>query len=208
MKITRLGPARPLLSATSLGGSGGTLDPVAGGGLVPTASGSNSWAWGSNIARISGDGVAVLGPFVNLASGSGITLAVSSNTMTITGTSALTVADEGTPLATAAATLDFVGAGVVASGTGATKTITIASSSSPLTTKGDLYTYSTTNARLAIGSNATGLIADSTVATGNRWTVLPIAGELLISDTPAGSPLVFADVVQNEAQDDLMYSDL
>jgi hypothetical protein len=40
----------------------------------------------------------------------------------------LTVADEGTPLSTAATTLDFVGAGVVASGTGATKTITIAAS--------------------------------------------------------------------------------
>jgi hypothetical protein len=39
--------------------------------------------------------------------------------------SALTVEDEGTPLATAADTLDFVGAGVVASGTGAEKTITI-----------------------------------------------------------------------------------
>ncbi len=37
----------------------------------------------------------------------------------------LTVEDEGTPLATLADTLDFVGAGVVASGVGATKTITI-----------------------------------------------------------------------------------
>lgn len=37
----------------------------------------------------------------------------------------LTVQDEGTPLATAATTLNFVGAGVTASGTAATKTITI-----------------------------------------------------------------------------------
>jgi hypothetical protein len=41
------------------------------------------------------------------------------------GGSDLTIEDEGTPLATAATTLDFVGAGVTASGTGATKTITI-----------------------------------------------------------------------------------
>ncbi len=41
------------------------------------------------------------------------------------GGSPLTVQDEGTPLATAATTLDFVGAGVTASGTGAIKTITI-----------------------------------------------------------------------------------
>lgn len=42
------------------------------------------------------------------------------------GGSSLTVKDEGTPLATAATSLDFVGAGVAATGTGAGKTITIA----------------------------------------------------------------------------------
>lgn len=41
------------------------------------------------------------------------------------GIAGVTVEDEGTPLATDATTLDFVGAGVTASGTGATKTITI-----------------------------------------------------------------------------------
>ena len=41
------------------------------------------------------------------------------------GGSSLTIQDEGTPLATAATTLNFVGSGVVASGTGSTKTITI-----------------------------------------------------------------------------------
>lgn len=38
----------------------------------------------------------------------------------------LTVQDEGTPLSTAATTMNFVGAGVAATGSGATKTITIA----------------------------------------------------------------------------------
>ena len=40
---------------------------------------------------------------------------------------------------------------------------------SPLTTKGDLHTYSTTNARLPIGANGTFLVADSTTTTGLRW---------------------------------------
>jgi hypothetical protein len=40
---------------------------------------------------------------------------------------------------------------------------------SPLTTKGDLYTFSTVDARLAVGANDTVLTADSAEATGLKW---------------------------------------
>ena len=40
----------------------------------------------------------------------------------------------------------------------------------PLTAKGDLYTYSTANARLAVGSNGDTLVADSAATTGLRYT--------------------------------------
>ena len=41
--------------------------------------------------------------------------------------------------------------------------------SSPLTTKGDLYTYSTADARLGVGTNGQVLTADSAEATGLKW---------------------------------------
>jgi hypothetical protein len=41
--------------------------------------------------------------------------------------------------------------------------------SSPLTTKGDLYTFSTVDARLGVGANDTVLTADSAEATGLKW---------------------------------------
>lgn len=44
---------------------------------------------------------------------------------------------------------------------------------SPLTTKGDLYTFSTLNARLPVGGNNQILAADSTEPTGLKWINVP-----------------------------------
>ena len=41
---------------------------------------------------------------------------------------------------------------------------------SPLTTKGDLFTYSTSPARLAVGANGEQIVADSSTSTGLRYT--------------------------------------
>ena len=43
----------------------------------------------------------------------------------------------------------------------------------PLTTKGDLFTFTTVDARLGIGANNTILTADSAEATGMKWSALP-----------------------------------
>ena len=50
----------------------------------------------------------------------------------------------------------------------------------PVTTKGDLYTFSTTDARLAVGSNGDTLVADSAATTGLRWQGNFAAGKNVI----------------------------
>ena len=50
----------------------------------------------------------------------------------------------------------------------------------PVTTKGDLFTFSTTDARLAVGNNGEGLVADSTATTGLRWQGDYAAGKNLV----------------------------
>jgi len=71
------------------------------------------------------------GESFKIAGGDNITTAMSGDILTITGAAggALTIQDEGSSLSTAGTTLNFVGSGVVATGTGTTKTITIAGGS-------------------------------------------------------------------------------
>ena len=54
---------------------------------------------------------------------------------------------------------------------------------SPLTTKGDLYTFSTSDARLGVGTNTHVLTADSAEATGLKWAAAGGAYTLLETKT-------------------------
>jgi hypothetical protein len=58
--------------------------------------------------------------------------------------------------------------------------VTKSGGSSPLTTKGDLYTYSTTDARLPVGTNGHTLVADSAEATGLKWQAPASSGGMTV----------------------------
>ena len=99
------------------------------GTFTHTASGV-TWAWDGTTWKAQGVTGAYTLPTATATSLGGIKvgsgLSIDSSTSVLSATaSAITVQEEGTSLATAATTLNFEGTNVTASGTGATKTITI-----------------------------------------------------------------------------------
>jgi hypothetical protein len=58
---------------------------------------------------------------------------------------------------------------------------------SPLTTKGDLYTFSTSDTRLGVGTDGHTLVADSATATGLKWAAPASGGGLVLINTTSFS---------------------
>jgi hypothetical protein len=59
--------------------------------------------------------------------------------------------------------------------------VSVGGGSSPLTTKGDLYTFSTVDAALAAGNNGETLVADSSATTGLRYSPAPAIGNPILN---------------------------
>ena len=73
--------------------------------------------------------------------------------------------------------------GQVLAVSGGVPTWTTTADVTPLTTKGDLFTFTTVDARLGVGANGTVLTADSAEATGLKWAAPSSGGMTLISTT-------------------------
>lgn len=73
---------------------------------------------------------------------------------------------------------------------------------SPLSTKGDIYVYSTANTRFAVGADGKTIVADSGTATGLKWGELPISGGGTGQSTKAGA---FDALSPMSASGDIIY---
>ena len=115
------------------------------------------------------------------------------------GGSPLTIADEGGDLSTAATKLDFVGAGVTASGTGSTKTITIDNTLTVQEEGSSLSTAATTLNFVGSNITASGTGATKTITVSGVPSAINDLSDVTVASPLKGQTLVYtgANFVQS-----------
>ena len=121
------------------------------------------------------------------------------NAVANTSGSALTVADEGGDLSTAATKLDFVGSGVTASGTGSTKTITIDNTLTVQEEGSSLSTAATTLNFVGSNITASGTGATKTITVSGVPSAINDLSDVTVASPLKGQTLVYtgANFVQS-----------
>ena len=148
------------------------------GQVLTVAAGVPSWA------------TPTTGDIEGVTAGTGISGGGTSGTVTITNSMATAIDAKGDLVAGTGADA-FARLGVGANGTLLTADSSEATGlkwaapadETPLTTKGDLFTFSTVDARLGVGANNTVLTADSAEATGLKWATPASGGGLTLLST-------------------------
>jgi len=126
--------------------------------------------------------IGATGDITALTAGTGISISSATGPVpTVTNSMATEIAAKGDLIAgTGSATFDNLTVGannLVLTADSSTTTGLKWAAPDPLTTKGDLFTYSTTEARLAVGNNGEMLVADSSTSTGLRYGANFAAGK-------------------------------
>ena len=174
-----------VVTATTFSGSGGSLTSIPAGQLTGTVddarlttvsssklSGSLPAISGASLTDLTGAssgtyGSSSLVPIITV-DGNGRITGITTTSVSGGGISGITIQEEGSALSTAATTLNFVGAGVTASGTGATKTITISGGGGGTTINNNA------NNRVITGSNsANTLEAESSLTYDGTYLTAP-----------------------------------